>query len=77
MTTGERQEKRGHGQWPLVLGIIALAKRRPGKGMAIAGIVLGSVVLVFAPVMAGTLARMPGKYPGTSVKTLVAACSTS
>ena len=24
MTTGERQEKRGHGQWPLVLGIIAL-----------------------------------------------------
>jgi len=39
----------------IVVGIIALAGRRPGKGMAIAGLVLGSVGLMTAPLLPAIL----------------------
>ena len=33
----------------LVLGIIALAKRKPGKGLSIAGVVISGITLVLLP----------------------------
>ena len=31
----------------LILGIVALRKRRPGQGMAVAGVIVSAVMLVF------------------------------
>jgi prepilin-type processing-associated H-X9-DG protein len=39
----------------LILGVIALAKGRPGKGMAIAGVVCSGVSVLLIPVMAALL----------------------